>query len=270
MAERVVSDLGAVPVAEVVVNKSYTFYGRSGTGKTTFAATFPGPILLLDASDQGTDSISDQDHVFVKKIDSWDDFELAYWYLMQHPDEYATVVIDTVSQVQNFALIKVLEDKGKDSDNAGEWGVMSKRDWGQVASIMKEYITRYRDLPVETIFIAQDRTFNIDDEADPETMIEPEIGPQLIPSVCKHLNAAVHVIGNTFIRTRYEQKKVRVKKGNKTQVKVKEQEVIEFCLRVGPNPVYITKVRKPKTVKLPSVIVDPSYGDLQAIIKGEV
>lgn len=243
---------------------SAVLYGRSGSGKTTLAATFPTPMLLLDVNDRGTDSIADVEDIMVMNVETWDDFEMAYWYLKEHPDEYRTVVIDTVSQLQNACINHILEKKNKDSTCAGDWGIMTKREWGEAASLLKVWITRFRDLEMEVVFVAQDRTFNLDDEVDPEQMLDPEVGPQLMPSVVKHLNAAVHLIANTFIREHVASVKV---KGRRQKKEVRR---IQFCVRVGPNPVYITKVRKPRAVVLPSVIVDPDYGDLQALIKGDV
>ena len=260
-ASRQVDFLPVRKVSEMQQHRSYVFYGRSGTGKTTLASTFPKPVLLLDVNDQGTDSIADHEDINVRDIREWDEFELTYWYLMQHQDEYRTIVIDTVSALQGVCINHVLAEKNKDSERAGEWGVMTKQEWGQAASLLKIWITRLRDLPMEVVFIAQDRTFNLDEEGDPEQMLDPEVGPQLMPSVVKHLNAAVHLIANTFIRERISVRKV----GNKK----KEVKRIQFCARLGPNPVYITKVRKPKSVVLPSIIVDPSYEGLQRIIKGE-
>lgn len=62
-------------------HRSYVFYGRSGTGKTTAASTFPKPMLLLDAKDRGTDSISDVPGIDVLDVQTYDEFETAYWYL---------------------------------------------------------------------------------------------------------------------------------------------------------------------------------------------
>jgi len=248
-------------VSKIQRHRSYCFYGRAGTGKTTLAGSFPGPILLLDVNDQGTDSVSDVDHIDVLETHAWDDFEVAYWWLKKNPDKYKTVVIDTVTQLQQLAIEKILIDQEKDPEKAGEWGVMTKKQWGQVASMMKMWVTNLRDLPMEVVFLAQDRTSDTETE-DPEIMIDPEIGPRLTPSISAHLNAEVSVIGNTFIR-----RKVTVKKG--PDGKKKEVEKTQYCLRIGPNAVYVTKARKPKTITLPGVLVDPTYESLMEILRGE-
>ncbi len=219
-------------------------------------ASFPAPILFIDIGDKGTDSISDVEDCYVWEISEWDDLEIAYYYLKAHQDEYKTVVIDTITGGQQSAIIKVLENKNKRTDKAGDWGTMTKREWGDVAAMMKSMITNLRDLEGNTVFIAQDRIFNIDDE-DLDEILMPDVGPQLSPSVAKHMNAAVSIIGNTFIKS-----KTVKRKG-------KEKEIYIYCLRVGPNSLYTTKLRKPRGMEPPQVLIDASYEDIMAQVKGE-
>lgn len=196
-------------------------------------------------------------------VGTWEDYEQAYWYLKSHPSEYATVVIDTATQLQHIVIQKILTEKNKDTERAGDWGTMTKREWAEVAAVMKTWITNFRDLEMNVVFIAQDRVFSVDEEdQDDDERITPEVGVALSPSVAKHLNASVSVIGNTFIREHVRLKKVKGKK------KPEEVVDIQFCLRIGPNPVYTTKIRKPKEILLPDTLVDPTYEDIMEIIKG--
>lgn len=242
------------------------FYGRSGSGKTTLAGSFPGKKLLLDIKDVGDDSLEGTPDLEVLDVTTWDEFEVAFWYLKKHPREYDVLIIDTMSQLQQLAIKKVLEDEGKDSDRAGEWGVMTKQMWGEVASLMKGWILHLRDLPMNVVFIAQDRVFNSGEDEDSSSDLAPEVGPGLSPSIAKTLNAAVHIVANTFIRSR--EIRVKVAKPEKGKPPYKYVEKIEFCLRVGPNPTFVTKVRKAKAILLPEVIVDPSYDKIMALISG--
>lgn len=246
-------------------HRSFAFYGRSGTGKTTIFGTFPGRKLLIDVKDVGDDSLEGVEDLDVRDVRSWEDFETTYWWLKRHPERYGSVAIDTMTQLQGFCIRKVLEDKGKDADRAGEWGVMTKKEWGEVAERMKSWIIALRDLPMQVLFIAQDRTFNVGEE-DEAQGLDPEVGPALSPSIAKCLNAAVHVVGNTFIRRRVV--RVKLKHPPKGSSPYRDKDVIEFCMRVGPNPTYITKVRKAKAIELPPVVVDPTYDKLMDILLG--
>jgi len=249
-------------ISDIERFRSFVLYGRSGTGKTTLAATFPKPILYLDVRDEGTDSIADVPDIKVLEVSEFAELEETYWWLKQNP-EFRTIVIDTVSQLQQI-VVEEQASKKKSKGRPGDWGTLTKRDWGDIAALMKEWLINYRDLSkleMDVVFIAQDRTFNFDEDEEGEGVLAPEVGPALSPSIARTLNAAVSMIGNTFIRSRDVVKEVNGKK--------KRLQKIEYCLRIGPNPVYITKVRKPKSTEAPSVIVDPRYEDILEIINGE-
>lgn len=245
--------------------RSWVVYGRSGTGKSTFASTFPGPILFLDIRDDGDDSYMDVKNVDVRDITEWEEIEDTYWWLKQHPGKYKTVVWDTVTKAQQMIVEEIVARKNLKKKVAGDWGTMTKGEWGDVAAQLKTWITNYRDLSrelgIEVVFLAQDRTFNFDEEDDSVGMVDPEVGPRLSPSVKAHLCADVSVIGHTFIRS--FDKKVEVKGKTKTK------EVIEYCLRLGPSSAYITKIRKPRGVELPNFVSDPTYEDILEIIQGD-
>jgi len=89
-------------------------------------------------------------------------------------------------------------------------------------------------------------------------VLAPEVGPALSPAIASHLNASVSIIASTYIKRR------RRKVNNKTV----EVEPI-YSMRIGPNPTYVTKVRKPRPVVLPHDIDDPTYTDVIEIIRGE-
>lgn len=246
-------------VSDIKRARSWVIHGRAGSGKTTLASTFPGPILLLDVKDEGTDSVADVKNLDVMEITEWQDLEDVYWFLAQNPDKYRTVVIDTVTQMQQMAVEEVGNRKRLGGKNLGDWGTMTKQDWGDVASKMKLWISQFRDLPMEVVFLAQERVFNNEDD-DATGMLDPEVGPRLSPSIMAHLCAAVSIIGSTFIRERIERKKIN----NRT----KEIHHTEYCIRLGPSPSYITKIRKPKKVELPGFLVDPTYDSIIELIQG--
>lgn len=263
---------GSKPVAQVRYNGATVLYGRSGTGKTTLASTWPKPILYLNINDNGTDSISDVkgiDVIDVKKSSEIRDILL--WLLAEKKAKrlkYKTVVLDTMTQLQSMLLREFGEDnknrkeiKGSKGKRLGDFGTLTKQNWGVIAGQLKDVVIDFRNLDMEVIFIAQDRVFNSEDEDNPDDQLAPEMGPRLMPSVASELNASVSIIGNTFIRVKHSKKRVdgKIVYSKKTQ----------FCLRLGPNELYVTKIRKPKGVEAPDYIVDPTHDTILEIIHGE-
>ena len=242
------------PVGDIKLARSWAIYGRSGSGKTTFASTFPGPTLLLDIEDRGTDSIRDCKHIDVAKIEEWEDTEDIY-DLVRGKTKYKTVVFDTVTQLQILAANMVLAKKRKPAIESLRWGSLTMQDYGNVAAAMKELITRFRNLPLEVVFLAQERTNHDESGGDDNAMI-PEVGPALTPSIASHLNACVSIIASTYVKRR------KRKKGKETEI------IAVHSMRIGPDPVYTTKVRKPKQIVLPEAIDDPTYQDVIDIIEG--
>lgn len=250
------------PVKKISKPRSWAIYGRAGTGKTTLAGTFPGPILLIDCKDEGTDSVSDVKGLDVFEAETAEDVEELFWELRDNPNGYKTVIIDTVTQLQQMKVEELLEGKNLKGKTAGDWGTLTKQDWGTVGGWMKKIITDYRSLDMEVVFLAQDRVFNGgEDEEGGDGAINPEVGPRLSPAVMAHLCSAVHMVGNTFIRDR-----VKVKKVNGKKV---EEVVKEYCIRLGPSSSYITKLRKPRGIELPDFLSNPTYEDILEIVTGE-
>lgn len=239
-----------VGISETLGDVSMIIYGRSGTGKTTVASTFPKPILILDIKEEGTDSIADysDDEIKVLPVESWDDVEQIYWYLESGKHPFKSVVIDTVTQMQEICLKGELQKAGKD--------FASQQIWGNVAGLMKTWTLNFRDLPgLQVAFLGQDRVHETDSDDDDE-QIDPSVGPRLSPSVASTLNAAVKVIGYTYI-----QEVVKKTSSGITRTK-------EYRLRVGPHPYYITKIRKPKDKECPEYIPDPTFDKIVDIMKG--
>lgn len=243
------------PVTDLGLILAALFYGKAGTGKTTVAATFPKPLLHLDIREKGTDSISDLREVDSISIEDWDQFEQVYWYLKSKENPYKTVVIDAVSQLQDFALEAALAENGKAEDSP-----VSKRDFGVAAGKLKSWIINYRDLvddEINVVFLAHDRTNEGEEGEDGELM--PSVGPRMMPSVASVLTAAVKIIGNTFVKETHEKLD-----GGKMK-----REVV-YCMRIGPHAYYTTKVRQPKGSYTPEVIENPGYNVLVSLMKGEI
>lgn len=253
------------PVGKIKKPMRVALYGRAGSGKTTLAASFPKPLLLDVNGEEGTDSVADVKGLQVLPVETWEDFEQLYWYLEDGDHDFETVIVDTVTNLQELAIKEVAAaNKKKAKGDDGGWGTMTKQMWGEVSSMLKTWITNFRNLKgLNVVFLAQERIFNMGDEADnDDNQIAPEVGPRMMPSVGSTLNAAVDLVGHCFIREDHKRKKDK-------NGKVKEVRSTQYCLRIGPHAYYTTKVRKPRDAEVPSFLIDATYDDLVELKNGE-
>ena len=90
----------AVDIGELGQSNLWVIYGKSTSGKTTLASTFPKPMLYLQIGDDGSNSISDVEGV--KAIRIKDLGQLREILLELRLDrKYKTVLVDTFSMLVN-------------------------------------------------------------------------------------------------------------------------------------------------------------------------
>jgi len=230
---------------------NFSFYGKSGTGKTTITGTFPKPLLIADVRDRGTKSIKNVSEVFVYPVRSTEDFEDLYWYLLDNPTKYKTLSLDTTTQLAQMVITKF---KGK--------GNMSRRVYGESSSYLNPWLIQFSELPLITVFIAQEKLFGGFDEVDDDE-IAPEVGLSIMPSIASTINAAVDVIGNTFIRE--VSQRIKTNRGLKVKVST------EYCIRIGPHARYLTKIRRDPSLggEVPKIMVNPSHQKIINLMEGK-
>lgn len=260
VSSRIVS-VGDLPDAGVKM----LIYGRSKTGKTSFACSAPKKLLIISAEigeAGGTKSVHN-----AKGVD---------YVQLQSPEEmrelvhdacplYQTVVLDTATSFEALVMAHILGIERIPEQKS--WGMASREDYGKCGLQVKTYLRELLDLPNNTIVLAQERNFGDDKNTDSDLNILPTIGAGLQPATAGWLNCAVDYIGGTFIRR--EMKSYVNKVAGKEIVTEKPTGRMEYCLRVGPDPVYTTGFRRPKEFVLPDVIVDPTFTMLQKLISGE-
>jgi hypothetical protein len=211
--------------------------------------------LLIDIKDKGTDSGKreglEPGDITVFELENFDEIYEIYDYLMENPTRFKSVVIDHMTALQDSCYDKIMDEEGKNK--------MSQNMYGTASGYLKEVINLYKGLTDEgitPIFNCQDRLESGDGEGEDQLL--PEVGPGLMPSVARTLCAASRVIGHT-----YQFENVEKLDGAKVRRN------IEFRLRLGPNPYYITKVTRPFGTPCPQFLVDATYKDIMKIVRGK-
>ncbi len=247
-------------------------YGMSGSGKTTFWSTFPGPILVAICSGGRQPgemrSLDTPDlRLKIKPVILRNTSQLrAVIDEQRETNRFKTVVLDHVSGLQDYALKEVL-GLGDDKDLPAQmgWGVASQQQWGQCTAICKEYLRMMLSLSANVVIVGQERSSHSDDAAANDIMA-PTVGVATTPSLAGWLNPAVDYIGQMFKRPKMEVVKTTV--GKQVVESVRRGKGVEYCLRTAPHDVVTTKFRVPRGQELPEYIVDPSYDKILQILKG--
>lgn len=241
-------------------------YGQSGTGKTTFWSTFPGPILALLCSGgnkpgelRSIDTPENRKKIHPVVISSSDQ----YYHELANSARYETIVLDHASGFSDMLLQEIMKwdkmpaQKPLIGDN--------RRTWGEVARLGKEAFLALLNVPHKhVVFVAQERTFG---ESDGNSdVMQAMVGPALTPALAGWLTPACDYVVQTFKRARYEMKTTTV--AGKEVVQRQRAGGVEFCLRCEQHDVYQTKFREPSRGKhLPDVLVDPTYGKIQEVLQ---
>lgn len=225
------------------------FYGPNGTGKTTLAGTFPDPIIF-DINERGTRVLATEDgRVKKRAVDEFEMLVQGFWYLKSGNHPFKTVILDNITTLQEVAM-RYIMNKEADFDLSKDMDMPSKRDWGGLSQVLKRWLIDFRNLPMNVVFIAQERRDKDEDiESD-----EASVYPQVTPSVRGILGAAVDIIGRTYVNETLDPDTGKAK--------------TRFCLRVAPGPKYLAKIRLPSGAVSPNSLVNPRYESLVKIMNG--
>jgi hypothetical protein len=222
------------------------FYGRNGRGKTRAAAQSPNPVLI-DCNEEGTESVRNFEGDVIP-VTTWEEFVWAYWLLKEGDHGYQTVIVDTLTMLQNIATKYVLDDS-YDRDPTRDPKQLSQPQWGKLAEVINPVLLNYRNLPMHVVFVCQERTFDNDEEERVERV------PDLSPKIRMNAMSCVSVIGHMEMR--------KFRRGGK-----KKKEVIEYhsVMLTGPDEVYTAcKSRifdSNDQPVLPRYMVDPSVNKI--------
>lgn len=200
-------------------------FGRNGKGKTRFGASAEN-VLIVDINEKGTLSARDSG-AKVFEVKTWADIDEVYWYLKRGNHDHEAVSIDTLTALTALCMKHVLREAA-DRDITRDPNMPDRQAWGKVGKLMEEQIYRFRNLPMHTIFLAQERTVGDAEEGE-----EVYTTANLPASVRGSALGAVGIIGRTY-------KRKVIKRNKKTKKKTRKW---EFRILIGDHEDYETKDR---------------------------
>lgn len=189
-------------------------YGENGVGKTTFAATAQAhpqmaDVLFVDI-EGGLLSVTDnsdlpQGHLVVA-IENSKQLEELYWALVgRHEDtenpyhSVNTVVFDSGTELQTLRLDEVVAEgvqknreilKKNTKKEKRDYDEVYQEDFGKNARFLGRWFRAFRDLDVNFIVTAYQRTKMKPRRAGQSRDIDPEpesVGPEFSPKVAQHI-----------------------------------------------------------------------------------
>jgi hypothetical protein len=266
-------------------------YGRTATGKTTFASSFPKPILWLICSG-GTQpgelrsiNTPEMKKVVTPKVIRHSSEMLKAAEYAERSGRFQTVVMDHASGLASLIIAETKKLKEvpfafaqSHAQEAKGMTMVTEQEWGFIGAECIKSLKPLLDLPLHCVIISQQKDTipkRKDNQPDMsgEDILMPFIGSGITPMTVGWLNPAVDYIVGTFIRPKYkitiEEPKVKSANSQPVEVITRVKGKYEYCMRVGPHEIFTTKFRMPRGFDLPEAIVNPSFAKIQALSRGQ-
>ena len=144
-------------------------YGKSGTGKTSFACSFPKPYVF--DFDKGMLSQRGRDVEF-DTFSSYQEFEFKLAEL-QRECEFETLVLDSVTTMQEYLLDKILVANRRQMPTMNEWNILIAE--------LKDLFMRLTKMVNHLVVVAHEQL--IQDEITGEVLIQPLIVGKKLPEM---------------------------------------------------------------------------------------
>lgn len=237
----------AVQISKLGQRNLWVLWGKSGSGKTHFVASLPKPLLYVQIGDDGSNTIADSEDTDAIRAGTIERLKQIGEELKKDT-KYASVAVDTFSMITNVWI---------DANSTQKKKKMTQQMWGDLKVETEELIKIFHEVAATHVVAlscheANDTIEGMDDE------VIPDFGPSTTRGSRIYLQGMANY-GIHFTKV------------NKTVINKdtgEEKDVVKYAAHLGPNPYYWTKFQMSDTIKLPDVMINPSYSKITNIIQG--
>ena len=235
----------AVDISELGQRNLWVPWGKSGTGKTKFVASFPKPLLYIRVGDDGSNTIANVDGIKAIHAETLEQLK-EIGKELQKDKKFASVAVDTFSMITNVWIDQNITQKKKK---------MTQQAWGDLKVETEELIKIFHEVAATHIVALTCHESNDSIEG-----MEDEIIPDFRPNTTKGARTYLEGMANYGIH---------MAKMKKTVIKDDvEKEVVRYVGQLGANSYYWTKLQIDPDIKVPEAIVNPTYDKIMKIING--
>lgn len=169
------------------MSPAFVVFGAEGVGKTTLASFAPN-ALFIDVEGGRSSILKTKNKPKILAADNVKDLGEIFIYLKANPDKFDSVIIDTITEVEKWFLMDIVESRAAE-DPGKDPNFITQNDYGRGSTRMRKMIRKFRSLDMITIFLAHER-----EDKDDRGIIKR--GPAVMPSVMKDINAFCDFIFN--------------------------------------------------------------------------
>ncbi len=210
-------------------------YGDNGSGKTTFASTWPNPVFLVPWISRGEmKSLSDDDFPVIYFDSLKEQTKLLCRAVLTGEMRCNTIVVDNLTAIQ-----MALEEEIKRTGNRDK---MNWDDWGKFLSVFQNLLASLHKLPPHVIWITHQKIVKIDEDRSTGGYTLAGKSKELIPNF---VDMILHTVASDLHAA-----------GTK------------YRLHLRGHEIWTCRVRSPRgrSVQYPAFIEDPSYDALATLM----
>ena len=238
----------AVDISKLGQRNLWCLWGKSGSGKTHFISTLPKPLLYIQIGDDGSNTIASVEGIKAIKAQTLERLKKIGEEL-KTDKTYKSVAVDTFSMITNVWI---------DSNATQKKKKMTMQMWGDLKIETEELIKIFHEVAESHVVALSCHEAN-----DTIEGMDDEVIPDFGPSTTKGSRIYLQGMANYGIHF------TKIAKTVTDKATGEEKDVVRYAAHLGPNPYYWTKFQVDDSIKIPNVMVNPSYGKIQEIIGGK-